>query len=140
MGGRFSANLFVKGDRTDFRFIGMEMAYSHEFGSYADFRQQVNNLPNYYVDTRTNLLTVGLTTEVIFHGFRNPNFEHGIRGFFGTTFGYSGLDDSFYNYQNSTQRTFRNFFPKASYFIKFKNYFGTVEAGSNFFIRFGYTF
>ena len=93
VGGRFSANLFVKSERTDFRFLGVEMAYSHEYGAYANFRQSVNNnLLGYYVDPRTNLFTVGLTTEVIFHSLNNTDIEHGIRGFIGTTLGHDDLD------------------------------------------------
>jgi hypothetical protein len=35
---------------------------------------------------------------------------------------------------------FRSVFPKASYYIKYKDYFGTIEAGSAIFVRFGYKF
>src|SRR6202012_1285125 len=59
VGGRFSANLFTTYDRMDFRYLGVEMAYSHEFGSYANFRKTVSTLPGYHVDARTDLLTLG---------------------------------------------------------------------------------
>ena len=141
IGGRFSANLFIKSDRADFRFLGVEMAYSHEYGSYANFRQSLNNnLEGYYVDPRTNLFTIGLTTEVIFHSLNNSDLEHGIRGFIGTTLGRDDLNDTYYGDQTATDKMFRRFFPKASYFIKFKNYFGTVEVGEGFMLRFGYKF
>jgi hypothetical protein len=116
------------------------MAYSHEFGSFADFRQYINTQPGYYADPRTDLFTIGLTTEVIFHNRDNNDFQHSFRFFLGTTTGHNELDDTFYSVQTATDRMFRNFFPKVSYFIKFKNYFGTIEAGNNFFIRFGYKF
>jgi hypothetical protein len=140
VGGRFSANAYTNLGRTDFRFIGFEAAYSHEFGSYANFRQYLNTQPNYFVDPRTELFTIGLTTEVIFHSRKNINFEQGFRGFFGTTLGHNELDDTFYTDQTATDKLFRTFFPKVTYFIKYKNYFGTIDGGTDFFIRFGLKF
>jgi hypothetical protein len=140
LGGRASANFYVHNDRADFRFIGIEAAYSHEFGDYATYRQSLQNQPGYYVDPRTNLFTIGLTTEVIFHNRDNNDFQHGIRGFLGTTLGHNNLDDTYYTDVTATTRMFRNVFPKASYFIKYKDYFGTIEAGSAVFIRVGYKF
>lgn len=140
VGGRASANLFVTSGRADIRYLGVEVAYSHEFGTYADFRQSISNVPNYFADTRTDLLTIGLTSEVIFHNRDDNSFQHGIRGFIGTTLGHNVLDDTYYSNDSATQKMFRNIFPKASYFIKFKNYFGTFEVGSNIFVRFGFKF
>jgi hypothetical protein len=140
VGGRASANLFVNSGRTDFRFIGIEMAYSHEFGDYADFRQSVNSTPHYYVDPRTDLLTIGLTTEILFHNVNDKGFQHGIRGFLGTTLGHNELFDTYYTNETNYDRLFHNIFPKVSYFIKFKRYFGTLEAGENIFLRFGLKF
>ena len=116
------------------------MAYSHEFGSFADFRQSLNTQGGYYVDPRANLFTIGLTTEVYFHNRDDSGIQHGIRGFLGTTFGYNELDNTFYKDQNATDRMFRNIFPKVSYFMTVKNFFGSIEAGENFMIRFGYKF
>ena len=141
VGGRASANFFTTSDNVDFRIIGIEAAYSHEFGAYANYRQWVNglNLPNVYVDNRTDLVTLALTTEAIFHN-RNNTLTHGIRGFIGTTLGNNPLDGTFYNSDTPQERFFRNIFPGASYFIKYKNYFGTAEIGNQFFIRFGLMF
>jgi len=145
VGGRFSANLFSNTGRSDFRFLGIEMAYSHEFGDYLNFRRSVENVPGYYVDPRSDLFTIGLTTEVLFHPIGNTNIQHGIRGFLGYTFGFDDLEtNNYYNYYNQTQnngsKLLSSVFPKASYFIKFKKYFGTVEFGQNIFIRFGLKF
>jgi hypothetical protein len=140
VGGRFSANAFVTSGNTDIRFIGIEMAYSHEFGDYANYRQSLFRQGGYFVDPRTDLYTVGLTSEVIFHSKNNSGIQHGIRGFLGTTLGHNDLEDSYYKDDNANARFFRRIFPKASYFITFKNYFGTAEIGNNFFIRFGYKF
>jgi len=143
LGGRFSANAFVTSGRADIRFIGVEIAYSQEFGTYADYRRYLNTQPGYFVDPRTKLLTMGLTSEVIFHNVNDKGFQNGIRVFLGGTLGYNNL------YSNPdvpvsiiggiTAANF-NIFAKASYFIKVKNYIGTVEIGNGFFLRFGYKF
>jgi len=143
-GGRASADVFVNSGRVDFRIIGVEMAYSHEFGSYSRFRQFLNTQPGYYVDPRTDLFSAGITTEVIFHNVKNVNFQHGIRLFLGTTFGHNELDDTFYSNESAQNRAFDHLFPKASYFMKIKNFFVIIEkgkAGSTFaFVRLGYKF
>jgi hypothetical protein len=66
VGGRASINAFVNNDRADFRFIGVETAFSHEFGDYAAYRNRTQNVAGYYIDPRVDLFTIGLTTEVIF--------------------------------------------------------------------------
>lgn len=140
VGGRFSANAFVTSGNVDFRFIGFEMAYSHEFGDYAAFRKSLDKQGGYYVDPRTDLFSIGLTTEVLFHNRNDATFQHGIRGFLGTTVGHSELDDTYYANDSGQEKFFHKIYPKASYFITFKNYFGTIEVGSNVFVRFGYKF
>jgi hypothetical protein len=143
LGGRFSANAFVTSGRADIRFIGVEIAYSHEYGTYAAYRENLNTKPGYFVDPRTNLLTMGLTSEIIFHNVNNKDFQNGIRVFLGGTFGNSAI----YSNPNVKESYFGaisgggfNIFPKASYFIKVKNYIGTVEIGNGLFLRFGYKF
>lgn len=140
VGGRASINAFVHSDRADFRFIGVEAAFTHEYGDYANYRQMLQRLGGYYVDPRTDLFSIGLTTEVIFHNRDNTDFQHGIRGYLGTTLGHNNLNDTYYKDNNETTRMFRSLYPKAAYFIKFKDYFGTIEAGSGFMLRFGYKF
>lgn len=143
VGGRISGDLFFTSGRTDIRIIGFEATYSHEFGSYADFRKANVNAINFHTDTRTDLVTIGLTSEILFHNISNTNIQHGIRGFLGYTFGNNDLDITDNN--NSDNRTFqerffRNVIPKLSYFIKVKQYFGTVEVGNGAFIRVGASF
>ena len=140
VGGRFSANAFVTDGNVDFRFIGLETAFSHEFGDYVSYRQELFKRGGYFVDPRTDLFTIGLTTEVIFHSRNNTGIQHGLRGFLGTTLGHNDLSDTYYTNDNFNERFFHNFFPKASYFITFKNYFATAEIGNNFFVRFGVKF
>jgi len=140
VGGRFSANFYVHQDRADIRFIGVEAAYSREFGDYADFRKMLVMQPGDRVDARTELVSVGLTSEVLFHGKNNTAVQHGIRGFLGTTFGYNPINEEIYDNDTATQRMFRNIYPKASYFINYNQYFGTIEVGSAVFLRFGIKF
>ncbi|MFI5138721.1 MAG: hypothetical protein ACHQIM_12915 [Sphingobacteriales bacterium] len=144
-GGRASADYFIRMGGIDFRIIGIEAAYSHEFGSYAGLRQYLNTQPGYYVDQRINLFTVGLTTEIIFNSRRDNNIQQGFQGFLGTTLGHNELDNpnSYYSTILSTDPKapdFHNIFGKFSYFIKLKNYFGTVEVGQGVFLRLGLKF
>jgi len=140
LGARASANLFTNNDDTEFRFIGMEMAYSHEFGDYADLRKNLYAQGGYYIDPRTDLFTVGLTSEVIFKDRRNPFIQHGFRLFLGTTLGNNPLDQSLYAGDIAPEKLLHYIFPKISYYIKFKKFFGTFEGGNQFFVRFGYAF
>lgn len=139
VGARASANLYVTSGQFDIRYIGVEAAYSHEFGDYADFRKSIYGMNGYNVDPRTDLFTLGLTSEVYFHSLHNNDLQHGIRGFLGGTFGHYDID-----YQTalvaSNSRFFHELFPKASYFIKYKQYFGSVEIGNGFFARLGLQF
>ncbi|MFI5138719.1 MAG: hypothetical protein ACHQIM_12905 [Sphingobacteriales bacterium] len=140
VGGRASADIFISSGNADIRIIGLEAAYSHEYGSYAGFRQFINTNNFYYTDPRTNLFSMGLTSEVIFHN-RYNNMEHGIRGFVGTTFGYNELN---YRYLPTQETSGLNrpskIFGNVSYFIKVKKYFATFETGENIFLRVGLTF
>src|SRR6185312_15257168 len=138
VGGRVSANLYSnsESERSEYRYLGIEAAYSHEFGNYAMFRQSIVNKPGYYVDPRTDLFTAGLTTEILVRS-QSKVIQQSFRLFFGTTFGYNSLYDSYYNNKDVSTNTFPqllnlgfiDIYPKASYYIKFKNYFGTAEIG-----------
>jgi hypothetical protein len=86
VGGRFSANAFVTSGHVDIRFMGIEMAYSHEFGDYADFRKSIAGQPNFFTDTRTDIVTIGGSSEVIWHGSRKLR-QYGFRLFLGRTIG-----------------------------------------------------
>jgi len=140
VGGRASFNFFVNSGRTDFRFLGIEAAYSHEFGDYLDFRRTVNGKSGIIADTRSDLVTIGLTTEILFHNWGNTHIQHGLRGFLGTTFGNNDLEYGTDNFEPDNSKLFRQFFPKVSYFINFNKFFCTAEAGQQFFVRFGIKF
>lgn len=139
VGARASVNLYTTSGQFDIRYIGVEAAYSHEFGDYARFRKSITGLEGFDVDPRTDLVTLGLTSEIYFHSQNNSNLQHGIRGFIGGTFGRYD-----YDYQTaiiaSDSKFSHELFPKASYFIKYKQYFGSFEIGNGVFARLGLQF
>lgn len=139
MGGRFSANLYTHSGRVDFRYLGIEAAYSHEFGAYADFRRSIADNPDFNVDPRTDLVSLGLTSEVLFHRKRDNNFENGFRFFLGGTFGnnYPSYDGVILPGRVSS---FSQQFIKINYFFRYKKYFGTAELGDGLFLRLGLKF
>jgi len=139
-GARISANLFTTYEKMEWRYLGFEAVYSREFGDYANYRKQVAPNPDYLADPRTELVSVGLTTEFVFHG-QNTEIVHGIRGFLGTTFGRNILNDPRYDDQNDfNTRLFRAMVPRASYFINIRQFFAVAEVGNAFFLRAGVKF
>jgi len=66
-GAHLSANLFATSGRADIRYLGLEVAYSHEFGRFAQFRKMVLQDNTYAVDPRQDLFSLGLTSEIIFN-------------------------------------------------------------------------
>jgi len=139
-GARVSGDLFTSYGQTDFRFIGFEAAYSHEFGAYTDFRRFLSQSTSYHIDTRTELYTVGLTSEIIFHNRKTTNIEHGIRLFIGTTLGPDPYANSDYYSVTALPKPFSRLFPKASYFLNVRRFFGVLDAGSEITVRAGYKF
>jgi len=132
-GGRASINYYITPGNVDIRIIGIEAAYSHEFGSYADFRREVAGQPNFFSDTRVNLFTIGGSSEVVWYG-RDPSFfQYGFRLFLG------GTNSSYTKYYDSyiQSRATASF----AYFMQMKNYFMVAEltsGGSHFSL--GYRF
>jgi hypothetical protein len=124
-GGRFSADAFVTLGRVDIRFIGFEIAYSHEFGDYAVYRKEVD-VPYTYTNKRTDLTTLGGTSEVIWHS-SDPNIQFGLRLFMGNTLG-----DYAYHYQNMTFTYYNNGVSGSlAYFMQIHRYFFVGELNNN---------
>ena len=141
-GARASANLFVNNGNVDFRYFGVEMVYSHEFGDYASFRKTVSQsgLPDFYTDNRVDLFSAGVTSEVTWRAQNKPKLKHSIRIFAGTTFGNNNLDNTYYKTREDNSIPPRNVVLKASYFLQFNNYTAGIDAGYGVFFRFGYCF
>jgi len=132
-GGRFSANTFITSGRVDIRIIGFEMAYSHEFGGYATYRKSVTDTANFYTNNRTDLVTLGGTSEVIWHS-HDPKIQFGFRVFIGYTLG----DNSYRNngvtspdsYDPFTQNNSQSYIAQHSslaYFMQIHQYFFVAE-------------
>ena len=108
-GARASFNFFQNNGDADFRFLGLETIYSHEFGDYAVFRKSYFQQVITGVDARTDLFTAGLTSEILF-GQKKDITQNGFRLFLGKTFGNSYLIGSnTFNYPNQDNRLFFRF-------------------------------
>jgi hypothetical protein len=139
-GGRFGTNFYFHRGRFDFRLIGFEAAYSHEFGDYATFRKQIGDVGYYHADTRTDVFSMGATSEIIFRGSRNYLF--GFRGFAGGTFGNDRIYGRYYEGEEykidrlPSSPAFVTF----AYFMQLKRLFMVAEISSYAQLRFGYRF
>ncbi|MBS1529636.1 MAG: hypothetical protein JSU01_04985 [Bacteroidetes bacterium] len=140
VGARISGDLYTPYERMDFRYIGFEASYSREFGAYADFRKFLSQQPQFRADTRTELYTLGLTSEILFHNENDVNIQHGLRVFLGVTFGPNPYTGTNYISQDLTPKPFSQIFPRVSYFLKVHDFFAVIEAGSEFSLRAGVKF
>lgn len=136
VGGRFSANTYITSGRVDIRIIGFEMAYSREFGAYANYRKSVTDTLNFYTNNRTQLVTIGGTSEVVWHS-HDPKIQFGFRLFIGHTFG----DNAYRNngaiapvsYDPFTQNNSAAYIAQNSslaYFMQIHQYFFVAEVNS----------
>ncbi|MFD1256335.1 hypothetical protein ACFQ3S_05960 [Mucilaginibacter terrae] len=137
IGGRFSANLFSNKNRTDFRYLGFEAVYSKEFGSYTNFRKAVNGLANNYSITGTDLLSMGLTSEIIWRNKRTRYTQYGIRLFIGGRF----INNTFENLDDESHK----YYPaqiNLGYFMKYQRYICSINTNllTSFGIKLGYSF
>jgi hypothetical protein len=132
-GGRASINYYITSGHVDIRIIGIEAAYSNEFGDYANYRKAIVGVPNFYTSARTDLLTVGGSSEVIWYG-RDLSWQYGFRFFVGSTnVNYPKNSDSFDALPSVNAAL--------AYFMQIKRYFMIGEltgAGGHFSL--GYRF
>jgi len=130
-GGRASVNYYITSGHVDIRIIGIEAAYSHEFGGYANYRNEVVGVPGFYTNTRTNLFTIGGSTEVTWYG-RDPSWQYGLRLFIGQTDG---------SYANNSYSDVSRTAGALAYFMQIKRYFMVGElTGSGGHFSLGYRF
>ncbi|GAB3932673.1 hypothetical protein [Mucilaginibacter myungsuensis] len=142
LGGRAAFNFNKAMDNVNFRFFGVEAAYSREFGDFAAYRRQVALLPNYNAITRTEMLTLGATSEILWHSPNNKNTQHALRGFIGKTFGdFSQVRSNLSEYTPNIP-----LYLTVSYYAKFDQFWGAAELTKNdvsipgFRIKMGYRF
>lgn len=145
-GARLSGNLYTKIDNVDFRFIGFEAVYSKEFGDYARYRKRVSGVDDYYAYTNTRLLTVGLTSEALWHGAYNKDRQYALRGFLGRTFGNYNRRAGQYD---GDAVTLQSVYTAASFYMQIKRFFYVTELSATpssmyvfpeFRLKFGYKF
>jgi hypothetical protein len=137
VGGRFSANLHSGKKRLNFRYLGFEAVYSKEFGNYVNFRKKVNGVENYYAITGTNLLTMGLTSEIIWRNRRAQYTQFGIRVFVGSRYlNYKFSDADVYRSSTNPGQF------DLAYFMKYKRYVGSINTNllTSAALRLGYSF
>jgi hypothetical protein len=144
-GARLSGNLYSKIDNVDFRFLGFEAVYSKEFGNYARYRKLVSGVDDYYAYTQTRLLTVGLTSEALWHGAYNKDRQYALRGFLGRTFGHYNRKAGPYD----DGVTLQSVYLAASFYMQIKRFFYITELSATpgslyvipeFRMKFGYKF
>ena len=138
-GARFSANLYEHQNNADIRYLGVEAVYSSEYGSYADYRKQVKGANNYYAITGTQLVTVGLTSEILWHTRWSNNTQYALRMFVGTKLGNHKYTDDIEDFDVKRLKTL---YVNLGYFMQYKRFMGSLNL--NFFssgsLRLGYKF
>lgn len=128
IGGRASFNFYTVMDNVNFRFIGVEASYSTEYGDFAAYRRLVNNLPDYNSVTRTEMVTLGLSTEALWHSKNNPKIQHALRGFVGKTFGdFSQVKVT----SNTGSPSDLAIYLAASYYLNINHFWGAAEITKN---------
>lgn len=133
-GERASINYYITSGHVDIRIIGLEATYSHEFGSYADFRRQVAGQPNFFSDPRTNLFTWGGSSEVIWYS-RDPSFiRYGFRLFIGQTNATYEQNNYFSTYSKTRAAA------SLAYFMQLKRYYMSVDLSEGAHFTLGYCF
>ena len=142
IGFRGSVNTYVHEGNADLRLFGIEASYSKEFGSYADFRKEAQNLPSFYADGSTSIFTAGLTNETVWRG-RNPALQYGYRAFFGAVFGnHQFINNGDPNNTNSPYLTYQKECISGAGFVQINHYQAVFELTnfSTVSLRLGFSF
>jgi hypothetical protein len=128
IGGRASFNMFkALQENINFRYIGIEATYSKEYGDFAAFRRAVQNSPDYSATTRTEMFTVGATSEILWHSPKSTDKQFAFRFFLGKTIGnYDYLKNKSVLNVNEVPVYFT-----ASYFMQIKHFWGAAELTRN---------
>lgn len=143
VGGRFSLNMFKNLGNADFRYLGFEAAYNKEYGDFAAYRSEVSNLPGYSATTRTEVVTVGGTTEILWHAAMATDQQYAFRLFIGKTLGnYSYLDNSDANkvFQKNAVYIAASYFMQVNHFFGVAEFTRSVEPVTGFRLKLGYRF
>lgn len=137
LGAKTVINTFFTSGRTDFRIVGLELAYSKEFGKYADYRRMVLVDPDFYSIINTGLFTGGLSSEVIWHHKKTVNTQFGIRLYIGRTFGNYYYINSQENYNMNDLYQIN---ASLNFFFQLKRFNAVLENGTASYLKVGYRF
>jgi len=72
-----SFNVYKKINNLDFRFIGLSLSYSNEFGDFKEFRQRIHHTENFYSIPSPKIVSLGLSSELVIHD--NRYVKYGMR-------------------------------------------------------------
>jgi hypothetical protein len=131
IGARASFNMFKVIDNVNFRYIGVEGVYSKEYGDFAAFRRAVQGLPDYTAYTNTEMVTIGATSEVIWHNARTTDKQYAFRLFLGKTIGDYSKYTNTGNSSGSVQVNNIPIYLAVSYFMQVKHFWGDAELTRN---------
>ncbi len=122
--------------KVNFRILNWENAYSQEFGSYAKYRNLIQNdnlqnptySDNFYISTFTKVFTTGFSSEILINEpFDNKDFTFGFRGFVGFS---PLLVNSFKNTSNNNYENMSgSFVLNSSLFFNIKKTILIAEIG-----------
>lgn len=110
-----TANFVSVSGRTEYRFPGIALSMSKEFGHFAKFRKEIVSEPSFYTNPNTFLVSVAGTAEIIWHHKKNIQNQYGICLLLGRTLANNrmiGFEESIYAPEKS-------FIFSMNYFLKF---------------------
>lgn len=122
-----SVNLFHTYKTFDIRVIGLDLAYSREYGDFAKFRQVMPTSENLYVIPATGLFSAALNSEIICSEQFWKVTRYGIRLSLKQTFGdlrYNGIFEN-----NFTKRSISGLSGSVAGYFEIGNFFFIGEAG-----------
>lgn len=111
-GVRGSFNFTIPGERIDFRFLGIDAAWSKEWGEYLELRKTVEYLPYVLSVTDDELFTLAVTQEICFK--RDSETQIAFKWFYG-----KALKGNL-NYTESYENAIFNFFGINAYYSHYR--------------------
>lgn len=122
-GGRASINLYKAMGNVNFRYLGVEGAYSYEDGDFAAYRRLVHDVSGFHSTTRVEMVTLGGTSEILWHNALALDRKYAFRLFVGKTLGdYSYLDNS-----DNDFVSLNGVYVNVSYFMQVSHFWGAAE-------------
>ena len=133
-----SVNFFKTYKTFDLRLIGLDLAYSKEYGDFAKLRQQMPTAEKVYVIPASGLFSAALNTEIICSEQFWKITRYGLRLSLKQTFGdlrYRGMFNAY-----DINRSISGLTGSVAGYFEIKNYFFIGEAGDGGRLNIGYKF